>query len=109
MSKLSQELIDQAENAISSNLLVPKDSEFLPSISYKDYDSAVESWNIIRSAEPNTYIQFASNAAGMTSYGFYKATNGQIYVVEAFVQVINRVYYPTNKFDCLKDCDFGYN
>ena len=28
----------------------------------------------------------------MTSYGFYKANNGKIYIIEAFLNEINQVY-----------------
>ena len=103
MSKLSQQLIDITEQAILSNKLMPKDTDKLPAISYRDYEDAESAWNIIKNNEKNYYLQFASNGAGMCSYGFYKANNGKIYIIEAWVNEITKVYIPSKKWDCLKN------
>lgn len=101
MSKLSEELIVITEEAILSDMLVPKDDNTEPSISYQYYDDAEEAWNLIKNSEKNYYIQFASNGAGMTSYGFYKANDGQIYIIEAWINEIRKIYFATNKIHCL--------
>ena len=101
MLKFSQKMIDITEEAISTKLM-PKDNDKLPAISYRDYEDAESGWNIIKKAEKNCYIQFASNAAGMSSYGFYKANNGEIYIIEAWVNEITRVFIPSKDWDCLQ-------
>jgi len=37
----------------------------------------------------------------MTSYGFYKANDGQIYIIEALINEIRKIYFATNKIHCL--------
>jgi hypothetical protein len=102
MLKFSQQMIDITEEAIS-NKLMPKDTDKLPAISYRDYEDAEIGWNIIKNAEKNCYIQFASNGAGISSYGFYKANNGEIYIIEAWANEITRVYIPSKDWHCLQD------
>jgi hypothetical protein len=43
----------------------------------------------------------------MYSYGFYKANNGKIYIIEAWDNNITKVYIPSKKWDCLTNiiCD----
>jgi hypothetical protein len=103
MSKFPHQLIDITEQAILSNKLMPKDTDNLPAISYRDYGDAEFGWNIIKNSEKNYYLQFASNGAGMCSYGFYKANNGKIYIIEAWVNEITKVYIPSKKWDCLQN------
>ena len=105
MSKFSEELIIITELAIQSDKLIPIDDEdnYLPSISYRHYDDAKYCWNIINKSDKNYYLQFADNAMGMASYGFYKANNGQIYIIEAWANKITNVYIPSKKWDCLKN------
>ena len=82
-------------------MLVPKDHYLEPSISYEYYDDAEEAWNLIKNSEKNYYKQFASNGAEMTSYGFYKANDGQIYIIEVCINEIRKIYFATNKIYCL--------
>ena len=103
MTKFSQQLIDITEQAILSDKLMAKDTNNLPAISYRDYEDAESGWNIIKNSEKNYYIQFASDGAGMCSYGFYKANNGKIYIIQAWVNNITKVYIPSKKWDCLKN------
>jgi hypothetical protein len=103
MSQISQQLIDNIETSILSNKLMPKDSDNLPTISFRDYEEAKIGWNIMKEAYKNDYFLFASNSQGMTSYGFYKANNGDIYIIEAFVGEIQKIYIPSKKWDCLKN------
>lgn len=105
MSRLSPEFIEAAEKAILSDMLVPEGSIVVPSISCQYYNYAIEMWNDITKEEMplNTYFQFASNAMGMQSYGYYKANNGRIYIIEAFINEIRKVYIPSNSIECLTD------
>ena len=102
-TKFSQQLIDITEEAILSDKLMPKDTDRLPAISYRDYEDAENGWNIITNSENNYYIKFASNGNGMSSYGFYKATNGEIYIIEAWANKITRVYIPSKNWHCLQN------
>jgi hypothetical protein len=102
MSKLSQNLIDIVEEAILSNKIMEMDTDNVPAISYRDYEDAETGWNIIKNSENNFYKQFASNGFGMSSYGFYKANNGNIYIIEAWVNELTKIYIPSKKWDCLQ-------
>lgn len=103
MTKLSQHLIDITEEAILSDKLISKDYEDLPAISYRDYQDAEYGWNLINKSDKNCYIQFASNGSGYTSYGFYKANDEKIYIIEeSAIYGIQRIYIPTKKWDCLE-------
>jgi hypothetical protein len=95
-TKFSQQLIDITEEAILSHT-----TDNVPAISYSDYEGAENGWNIIKNSEKNNYIQFASNAFGFQSYGFYKANNGKIYIIRAYMNEISNVYIPSKKWDCL--------
>jgi hypothetical protein len=97
-TKFSQQLIDITEKAILSGT-----TDSVPAISYRDYEEAETGWNIIKNSEKNHYIQFASNAFGYQSYGFYKANNGKIYIIEAYMNEISKVYIPSKKWDCLQN------
>jgi hypothetical protein len=91
-TKFSQQLIDITEEAIISHI---NNTDNLPAISYRDYEEAENGWNIIKNSEKNHYIQFASNGYGCQSYGFYKANNGIIYIIEAYMNEITNVYIPS--------------
>jgi hypothetical protein len=103
MFKLSQGLIDITEDAILSDKLMQEDTKNVPAISYRDYEDAECGWKAIKKSENNYYIQFASNGGGMSSYGFYKANNGGIYIIEAWANEITKVYIPSKKWDCLQN------
>jgi len=103
-TKLSQHNIDLVENWLLSDKFLNQNNHIVPSISYNDYDLAEEYYKEIRQPDIpiNSYYLFASNAYGYTSYGFYKASNGKIYIVEAFMNEIKNVYIPSSNIDCLK-------
>ena len=103
MSKCSQKMIDSCEAAILSDKLMPKDYDNLPAISYSDYKSTKVGWKFINEADKNYYMQFASNASGFTSYGFYKANDGKIYIIEAYINEISRIYTPTKMWCGLEE------
>lgn len=101
---LSQQNIDLVENFLKTEKFLNQNRDIVPSISYKHYDLAEEYYNEITQPNVpiNTYYLFASNAYGYTSYGFYKASNKKIYIIEAFMNEITNVYIPSSKFHCLK-------
>jgi hypothetical protein len=86
---LSEKYIDDVELFIKNN----NPSQMLPAISECYRNQAIEDWNYINdSSTPNTtYLQFASSAMGMNSYGFYKSKSGKIYLLSAFVNSLS--YY----------------
>lgn len=98
-TKFSQHLIDITEQAVQNEIA----TDDLPQISYRDYEDAENGWNIIKNSEKNHYIQFASNGFGYQSFGFYKANNGKIYIIQAYMNNITKVYIPSEKWDCLKN------
>lgn len=81
---LSQENIELIENFIATN--EQHSSDFLPAISEKYREYAIESWNYINDIQtsPTSYIQFAEGAYGMSSYGFYKSKNERVFLINAF-------------------------
>jgi len=99
MSRLNEELIITAEEAILSDLLR---SENEICISCRYYKYAAETWKLIKNSEKNSYEYFASESNGMTSYGFYKANNGQIYIIEARMNDITSVYLASKNISFLK-------
>jgi hypothetical protein len=86
--QLSESNIELLEHFIVSKS--PMDSDSLPAISERDKDDTIRDWKTINDPNtPNTtYIQFASNCQGMSSYGFYKSRNGSIFMVSAFCDKI---------------------
>lgn len=101
MTILSQSNIDAAEKAIMSDMLVTDGS--VPSISMEYYENAENEWRNIQDDTMFSYRLFASNAYGMQSYGFYKANDGKIYIIDAWMNEIRRIYIPSDKIDCLKN------
>jgi hypothetical protein len=87
---LSKENVDIVEEFIQSN----KPTNDMPNISEKDREQTIADWKNINEQETpcNSYLQFANNANGMISYGFYKTTKGEIYIVESYCSVIRRYY-----------------
>lgn len=103
--KLSEKFIEMAENAILSDKLIDENNELTPCISLQYYDDVEEGWNWINQENISitSYILFASNAYGYTSYGFYKAKSGKIYIIQAYLNDILRVFVPSKNIDCLKN------
>ncbi len=101
---LSQANIERAEEAINTKLQ-PIENNYKLSISYQYYDIAEICYKeIIKETSPVTsYTRFASNGYGYQSYGFYKARDGKIYIIETFIENINGVYIPDKNIECLKD------
>lgn len=101
---LSEANIERAEEAIMTKLNTIDDNYKL-SISYQYYDIAEICYKeIIKETTPITsYISFASNGCGYQNYGFYKARDGKIYIIETSMEHINGVFIPDKNIDCFKD------
>jgi hypothetical protein len=102
---LAEKAIELAEEAIKSNKLMPIEKNDMLSISYRDYDYADLAYkNIIKESTPVTsYSIFGGNALGMQSYGLYKARDGKVYIIDAFLGELRRVFIPDKNIDCFKD------
>ena len=104
--KLSQNYIDYAEKAVKSSLLTTDDIFKKSILSIADYERLKEMWIMIRDDTINSYYQFAEYASGMKSYGLYKANNGEIYIIEAFLNEIEQIYTISKKFEFLKELSY---
>ncbi len=87
---LSESNIELAENFISCNQLKTN----IPALSICDVEFGIECYQQILSSSPTSYIQFGSNAYGMSSYGLYKTRSNQVYVIEAFCNNIIGYFNP---------------
>ena len=76
---LSEENINLVEEFISSQ----EPSGSMPNISETDREQTINDWKTINLPETlcTSYLQFASNANGMISYGFYKTMKNEIYII----------------------------
>jgi hypothetical protein len=101
--RLLKKYIDAAEEAILSDSNNTDYSSLNCQISLDDYDCLREKWVLIQDDEINSYHQFASNGCGMHSFGFYKANNGKIYIIDGFLNEIRNVYIVTKKFQFISD------
>ena len=101
--KLSQRHVAEAEKAILSDINTSDSFPINCSISLEDYECLREKWILIQDDEINSYHQFASNANGTQSFGFYKANNGQFYIIEAFINDIRKVYSVTKNCHFIRD------
>lgn len=102
---LSKNNIDRAENAINSDKLQPIENNYKLSISYQYYDDAEIGYKeMIKESTPVTsYFRFAGNGYGYQSYGFYKAKNGNVYILDTSMEHINGVFIPDKNIDCFKN------
>ena len=97
---LSEKNITLVEEFIKNN----KPSLDIPSLSEVDRACSILEWeNISKPACPKTsYFQFASNAFGYTSFGFYKSKHNKIYIVEAYLNKITAYYEVDSNWHFLK-------
>lgn len=100
---LTENNINLVEEAINDNKIIRYES--YPCISYRDYENAELMWNLIsaNNVPITSYLKFASNSYGLISYGYYKAKNGNIYIVEAYINHITNIYIPSENIDCIKN------
>lgn len=78
--KLSASNILITENFIKNN----EPMEVYPLIKEYDKQTAIDYLAEIRNLPVESYLQFGEASLGMISYGYYKAQNGQIYILRAF-------------------------
>jgi hypothetical protein len=88
--RLSESNIELAERFILENEVKTVNA----ALSIVDIENGKICYEEIKKMEPTSYMLFGSNAYGMTSYGFYKARNEQIYIIEAFCNNIIGYYDP---------------
>jgi len=91
---LSESYIQITENFIRNN--EPRSG--YPAISYANLEVAAEYWEKINNLPVESYLQFGEASLGMVSYGYYKAHNEQIYIINAFCNEINSYYNVTQEF-----------
>ena len=93
---LSEENINLVEEFISSQ----EPSGSMPNISETDREQTINDWKTINLPETlcTSYLQFASNANGMISYGFYKTMKNEIYIIEAYCSIIRKYYNIDNNW-----------
>ena len=104
-NNLTQRNIELAEDAICSDILQTIDNNHILSISCRDYELAQLGYKeIIKDTTPNmSYFIFGGNAFGMQSYGLYKSREGKIYIIDSFMENIQRVFIPDKNIDCFKN------
>lgn len=90
MSALSEKNIELAEKFILENSA----KTIGAALSICDIEYGKMCIKDIKNMPPTSYVLFGSNAFGYSSYGFYKAKNEQIYVIEAFCNDIVAHYDP---------------
>ncbi len=101
--QLSDSAIEEVEQALKSDKLKSVHDKCYLSVSLQYYNLAELSYKeIIDEKTPVTsYCQFASNGYGFQSYGFYKAKDGNVYIIDSFTQDINAIYIPNKNIDFL--------
>ena len=77
---------------------------FGPAISNSQLSSTVTLYEQMLQSENCSICQFGSNAGGFTSYHYYKK-NDKIYLIECYVQEIQR-YYVVNEKWLLKQKEY---
>jgi hypothetical protein len=78
--------------------------DFGPAISNSQLSSTVTLYEQMLQSENYSICQFGSNAGGFTSYHYYKK-NDKIYLIECYIQEIQR-YYVVNEKWLLKQKEY---
>jgi hypothetical protein len=89
LTQLNSNYIQMAEDAIANHKFSNIDNLC---ISCHHYTNAKDAYTIIKTATKNSYIRFAENAMGMRAYGYYKANDENIYIIDSFMNNIEAVY-----------------
>ena len=93
--ELNESYIKMAEDAIMANNF--SDINAI-SISYQYYYDAKLGYDTILNSPPTSYVRFAENAMGMQVYGYYKARNNQVYIINSFMNEIQTIYIPSDEY-----------
>tara|TARA_A100001015_G_C14962207_1_gene701400 strand:- start:849 stop:1175 length:327 start_codon:yes stop_codon:yes gene_type:complete len=89
---------EKAEEYINSFMEKNEDSEdFGPAISNSQLSSTIVLYEEMLQSENGSICQFGSNACGFTSYHYYKK-NDKIYLIECYIQQIQRYYIVNEKW-----------
>jgi len=86
----SNKNIELVEAFINNNIC----DLYSPSLCNYDVENAIYTFNEINFLPPTTYILFNSEINGMVHYGFYKARNEEIYIIEEYGNLIINYYSP---------------
>ena len=78
--------------------------DFGPAISKSQLSSTITLYEQMLQSENYSICQFGSNAGGFTSYHYYKK-NDKIYLIECYIQEIQR-YYVVNEKWLLKQKEY---
>lgn len=105
-NELSHYNVQRAENAINSDKLQPVENNYMLSISCQYYPEAEMYYKeILKETTPVTsYIRFASNGYGFQTYGFYKGRDKKIYIIDTYLEDIQKVFVPDKNIECLEKC-----
>lgn len=102
-----EEHIDMTEDIILNDKVYSINKNYMLNcnISLEYYDMAKEGYKEMIKEETlvTTYMNFAYNAGGMQCYGFYKAKNGKVYIIDSFINNIRGIFIPDKNIDCLRD------
>ena len=98
--KMSRFLSEENINLVEEFISAQEPSDSMPNISETDREQTINDWKTINLPETlcTSYLQFASNANGMISYGFYKTMKNEIYIIEAYCSVIRKYYNIDNNW-----------
>lgn len=95
----------ETEEYINSFMENHEESEdFGPAISNSQLSSTIVLYEQMLQSENDSICQFGSNAGGFTSYHYYKK-NDKIYLIECYMQKIQR-YYVVNEKWLLKQKEY---
>ncbi len=95
----------ETEEYINSFMENHEESEdFGPAISNSQLSSTIALYEQMLQSENDSICQFGSNAGGFTSYHYYKK-NDKIYLIECYIQQIQR-YYVVNEKWLLKQKEY---
>ena len=103
--QLSQYNIERVEEALKSDKLQDIDKNYYLSISCQYYDDAEFCYKeMIKESTPVTsYLRFAANGYGFQTYGFYKARDGKVYIVDTYLENIQKIFVPDKNIQCLEN------
>ncbi len=79
-------------------------ADFGPAITNSQLSSTIALYEQMLQSENDSICQFGSNAGGFTSYHYYKK-NDKIYLIECYIQQIQR-YYVVNEKWLLKQKEY---
>jgi hypothetical protein len=96
MNIANDELIQSIHKYCCSTLTINQiDTQI--ALSTRDIKSAVETYNTIKQAENESYVQFGSDGGGYTGYYYYKHQH-IVYAFRTSMQKINGFYLITDKW-----------